>query len=69
MLAALAGLCVSAPAPAQEAWPSKAVRMIMPFPPGSGTDVLARLISEQLSRKWGQSVTVDNMAAPDGHTL
>jgi tripartite-type tricarboxylate transporter receptor subunit TctC len=83
MLAALAGLCLSAPAPAQEAWPSKAVRMIMPFPPGSGTDVLARLISEQLSRKWGQAVTVDNMAgaggnlggqvasraAPDGHTL
>lgn len=76
-------LCIAFPAAAQEAWPSKPVRMVMPFPPGSGTDVLARIISEQLSRKWGQPVTVDNMsggggniggqtvtrAAPDGHTL
>ncbi len=83
LLAGLASLCSLAPAAAQEAWPTKAVRMVMPFPPGSGTDVLARLISERLSRKWGQPVTVDNMsgaggniggqtvtrAAPDGHTL
>lgn len=68
---------------AQEVYPSRPVRMIMPFPAGSGTDILARLISEQLSRKWGHAVTVDNMsgaggniggqtvsrAAPDGHTL
>ena len=83
LVGALASLCLAIPAPAQEAWPTRAVRMVMPFPPGSGTDVLARLISEQLSRKWGQAVTVDNMAgaggniggqtvsraAPDGHTL
>ena len=42
ILVALAGLCLASPAPAQEAWPSKPVRMIMPFPPGSGTDALAR---------------------------
>ena len=83
VLAGLASLCSLAPTGAQESWPTKAVRMVMPFPPGSGTDVLARLISERLSRKWGQPVTVDNMsgaggniggqtvtrAAPDGHTL
>jgi len=82
-MVAFAGLCLASPAPAQEPWPTKSVRMVMPFPAGSGTDVLARLISEQLSRKWGQAVTVDNMAgaggniggqtvsraAPDGHTL
>lgn len=68
---------------AQDNFPSRSVRMIMPFPPGSGTDVLARIIAEQLSRMWGQSVVVDNMsgaggniggqtitrAAPDGYTL
>ncbi len=83
VLAALAAMGLTTPASAQEAWPTRPVRMIMPFPAGSGTDVLARLISEQLSRKWGQAVTVDNMsgaggniggqtatrAAPDGYTL
>ncbi len=68
---------------AQDNYPTRSVRMIMPFPAGSGTDVLARLIAEHLSRKWGQSVVVDNMsgaggniggqtiarATPDGHTL
>jgi tripartite-type tricarboxylate transporter receptor subunit TctC len=68
---------------AQEVYPSRAVRIIMPFPAGSGTDILARLIADQFSRKWGHAVTVDNMsgaggniggqtvtrAAPDGHTL
>ncbi len=68
---------------AQEAYPSRSVRLIMPFPPGSGTDALARIIAEQLSRKWNQNVVVDNMtgaggniggqtvsrAAPDGYTL
>lgn len=83
MIAALVTMGFAAPSSAEVAWPNKPVRMIMPFPAGSGTDVLARLISDQLSRKWGQAVTVDNMAgaggniggqtatraAPDGHTL
>jgi tripartite-type tricarboxylate transporter receptor subunit TctC len=83
MIAALVTMGLAAPSSAEVAWPNKPVRMIMPFPAGSGTDVLARLISDQLSRKWGQAVTVDNMAgaggniggqtatraAPDGHTL
>lgn len=82
-LAAVLGLVSTGPAGAQDAWPTKPVRMIMPFPAGSGTDVLARLIADQLSRKWPHAVTVDNMsgaggniggqtvtrAAPDGHTL
>ena len=73
----------AAPSLAQDAYPARSVRMIMPFPPGSGTDTLARIIADQLSKKWGQSVVVDNMtgaggniggqtvtrAAPDGYTL
>ena len=67
VLAGLASLCSLAPTAAQESWPTKAVRMVMPFPPGSGTDVLARLISERLSRTWGQPVTVDNMSGAGGN--
>lgn len=73
----------STAAGAQSLFPSRQVRMIMPFPAGSGTDILARLIADFLARKWGQAVVVDNMsgaggniggqtlarAAPDGHTL
>jgi tripartite-type tricarboxylate transporter receptor subunit TctC len=57
--------------------------MVMPFPPGSGTDLLARVLADELSRKWGQTVMVDNStgaggnigaanvyrSAPDGYTL
>jgi tripartite-type tricarboxylate transporter receptor subunit TctC len=72
-----------APANAQDAYPSRLVRIIVPFPPGSGTDILSRLISDQLARKWNASVITENVpgasgnlgaaevyrAAPDGHTL
>lgn len=78
LLLALAGM-----AQAQEAWPTRQVRMIMPFPPGSSTDIIARVMADQMSRKWGQPVVVDNVvgatgnigaadvfrAAPDGYTL
>jgi tripartite-type tricarboxylate transporter receptor subunit TctC len=57
--------------------------MIVPYPPGGGTDLLARVLADQLGRKWGQAVIVENIggaggnvgaeevarAAPDGHTL
>ena len=68
---------------AQDAFPSRLVRIVVPYPPGGGTDTLARLIADQLGRKWGQSAIVENIggaagnigsaevarAAPDGHTL
>jgi tripartite-type tricarboxylate transporter receptor subunit TctC len=68
---------------AAQAYPTKAVRIIVPFPAGGPTDVLARLISPKLSQAWGQSVVIDNRAganqvlgselaakaAPDGYTL
>jgi len=43
-----------------EAWPAKAVRLVLSQPAGSGADNIARLLSEHLGKKWGQAVLVDN---------
>jgi tripartite-type tricarboxylate transporter receptor subunit TctC len=70
-------------AAAQDTWPSKPVRLILPFPPGGGTDILGRLISERLSASLGQPVVTENRggaggnvgaeaaarSAPDGYTI
>ncbi|HEV8517473.1 MAG TPA: tripartite tricarboxylate transporter substrate-binding protein, partial [Burkholderiales bacterium] len=64
-------------------YPVKPIRFIVPFPPGGGTDLVARLLSQKLSERFGQQVVVDNRgganaiigtelaakAAPDGYTL
>jgi tripartite-type tricarboxylate transporter receptor subunit TctC len=68
---------------AQEAYPSRPVRFILPFPPGGGTDILGRLIAERLSANLGQPVVTENRggaggnvgaeaaahSAPDGYTI
>jgi tripartite-type tricarboxylate transporter receptor subunit TctC len=68
---------------AQDAYPSRLVKVILPSAPGSTTDMLARLIADQLAQKWGKPVIVENIsgagmsigatqafrAAPDGYTL
>ena len=74
--------CISGFALAQS-WPSKPVRMVVSFPPGAGTDTIARLIGRDLQDILGQPIVVDNKpgaagniaaeivarADPDGHTL
>jgi tripartite-type tricarboxylate transporter receptor subunit TctC len=77
-LAALIG-AASAPASAQN-WPTQRVTIVVPFGAGSVTDILARLFADEMSKRWGQQVIVENKgglagtasvakAAPDGYTL
>ena len=47
-------------------WPQKSVRFIVPFPPGSGTDVMARVLANKLGEKWQQAVVVDNRPGASG---
>jgi tripartite-type tricarboxylate transporter receptor subunit TctC len=49
-----------------EPWPQKTVRLIVPLPPGSATDVAARLFAERLSQRWRQPVVVENRQGGDG---
>jgi tripartite-type tricarboxylate transporter receptor subunit TctC len=58
------------PAAAQDTaapWPEKPVRLIVPFPPGGGTDALGRILATGLSRLWGQPLLVDNRAGAQGN--
>ena len=85
-LGTIAALCLFAqtalPAAAQD-YPTKSVRFVLPFPPGGGTDTLARIVGVRLSKTLGQSMVMDNRpgaganigaeiaarSAPDGYTL
>ena len=71
------------PARAQEVWPARPIRMIVPFVPGGSTDLLGRLVSQRLSERLGQPVVAENRpgastnlagelvarARPDGYML
>ena len=43
-----------------QAWPTKPIKFIVPYPPGGGTDVIARIVQEPLSQVLGQQVIIDN---------
>jgi tripartite-type tricarboxylate transporter receptor subunit TctC len=49
-----------------QAWPVKPIRLIVPFPPGGGTDFVARIVGQKLSERLGQQVPIDNRAGADG---
>jgi tripartite-type tricarboxylate transporter receptor subunit TctC len=51
---------------AQGAWPTGPVRIVVGFPPGGGTDALARVVGQKLSVMWGQQVIIDNKAGAAG---
>src|SRR5262245_18767899 len=60
VLAALGIVLAADAGRAQDTFPSRLVRIVVSYPPGGGTDTLARLIADQLGRKWGQSAIVEN---------
>jgi len=67
-LLALPALALAMPglARAQGTWPNRPIRVIVPFPPGGTTDVVARLVSQRLSVTLGQSVVIENRAGAGG---
>ena len=56
----------TATADAQGAFPTRTVRIVIPYPAGGGTDTLGRLVADLLSRKWGQTVVVENVGGAAG---
>lgn len=78
----LAGLLLAAPLSAQN-FPTRPIRMVVPFPPGAASDFLARVLGLKLTEAWGQQIVVDNRpgaggliggtvvehATPDGYTI
>src|SRR5262245_1280568 len=84
LLAAIASSAISAPVAAADSYPARPIRLIVPFAPGGGTDMVARVIAPKLSERFGGiPVIVDNRggagaiigtamaakATPDGYTL
>src|SRR5262245_11923253 len=83
VLLAACMMAMASPAMAQETFPSRPLRVVVPFPAGGSADTLARIVAEEMAKTLGQPVVIDNRpgaggnlgaslvakAAPDGYTL
>ena len=83
ILAAAAASALATPLAAQQPWPQRPIRMVVPYPPGGSTDITARVYAQRLQQVLGQPVVVENKAGaggevgaelvanapPDGYTL
>src|SRR5258707_2595070 len=79
----LAGICAFQAASGQDAFPSRTVHIVVPYTPGTGADILSRVLGPKLSERWKAAVVTDNRpgatgnigaelaarSAPDGYTL
>ena len=78
-----AAILMHAPGALAQSWPAKPIRLMVPFPPGGSTDIVARIVAQKLGERLGQSLVIENRggaggtlgtgivakAAPDGYTL
>lgn len=83
LIAAMAFCVIAAPVPGHAAFPERPIRVVVPFPPGGGTDIIARTIGIGMAQDLGQTVVIENKpgggtivgtaavasSAPDGYTL
>jgi tripartite-type tricarboxylate transporter receptor subunit TctC len=83
LLVGIALVVAGASARAQDAYPSRPVHLFVPFPPGGAVDIVGRLLGDELAKRWGQAVVIENRpgaggviaseaaakAPPDGYTL
>ena len=63
---ALVSLAAVLPAHSQDAYPTRPLRLVVPYPPGGASDVTARLIGQKVAESWGQQVVIDNRPGANG---
>jgi len=66
LFAACAACAAHAAQPEPAAYPTKAIRFLVPYPPGAGVDTTARTLAAKLAERWGQQVIVDNRSGASG---
>jgi tripartite-type tricarboxylate transporter receptor subunit TctC len=66
LLTTVLALATPIPHARAESWPQRTVKLIIPLPPGTGTDIAGRLLAERLAERWGQPVVIENKQGGDG---